>query len=140
MGYLPPSCRSVTIRDTERVGPSKRGVSGPHAALARADALAWRPWQVWVAVEIRPHDRIAEVLALRVDLEPAPEVVVHARRDPVECIRDRRPPRNVGALVAGVGVARLVVPGDVGAERPLPVEQADRESGGRRGVDGADEV
>src|SRR5262249_23684759 len=123
-----------------RVGASVRAVSDSHAALARSHELTWRPGQVWVAVEVTARDRVTEILALGEDLEAPAEGVMHARCDPVEGIRDRRPPRDIGALVTANCVARLMIPGDIGAEWPLLVDQADRPGGWGRGVDGADEV
>ena len=93
-----------------------------------------------IAVQVAARDRVAQILALGVDLEASPEAVVQARRDPVEGIRDRRPSRNLGALIAGNREARLVVPVDVRAPRPLFVEQSDGEGGRGRRIDGADEV
>src|SRR5262245_60774218 len=140
MGLSPTGCGSVPIRETERVGASVRAVSDSHAALARSHVLTWRPGQVWVAVEVRARDRVTEVLALGEDLEAPADGVMHARRNPVEVIRDRRPPPYIGALVTGDCVARLVVPGDIGAEWPLLVDQTDRPGCRGRGIDGADEV
>ena len=102
--------------------------------------LSRRPGQQRVAVEVGACDGVGQVLALGVDLEAGPEVVVQAGRHPVEGVGDRRPAGHIGALRAAHGEARLVIPVDVRAQRSLLVEHADGLRGRRRGIDRADVV
>src|ERR1700733_10560445 len=131
---------SVLVRETQHVGASVGTVPDPRATLPGPDVLSRRPGQQRISVQVAAGDRVAQILALGVDLKAPPEAVVKARRDPVERIRDRRPSRNLGALIAGNREARLVVPVDVRAPRPLLVEQSDGEGGRGRRIDGPHEV
>src|SRR5580658_5962619 len=130
---------SVMVSDAEDVGAAVGTVADAGAAQALADLLPRSPGQERIAVEIAACDRVGEILPLGIDLEAAP-MVVQARRDPVEGIGDRGPPRHLGALAARHLEARLVIPVDIRRPGSLLIEQPDRVRGRRRRVDGTDEV